>query len=127
MNLHSIVRNYIGAVNPQLIASIQFSTGYTTNADGTQVPAYAPAVTRKVQAQALQFRDLMQVNGLNLNGTKLAMYIDGDIEGVDRPTKRGGDLITLPDGTIWLVVLVLENWSKSAGWTKVAVVKQNGS
>jgi len=40
---------------------------------------------------------------------------------------KGGDLITEPDGTVWLVTTELEAWSASAGWTKVAVTQQNGS
>ena len=35
--------------------------------------------------------------------------------------------ITLPDGSVWLVALILEGWSRSAGWTKAAITLQDGS
>jgi hypothetical protein len=47
--------------------------------------------------------------------------------GVSRPDGKGGDLITLPDGTVWLTAMVLENWGFMDGWTKLAIVKQDGS
>lgn len=127
MNLSGIVGGYVAAINPWVTASIQLSQGYTTNPDGHRVPAYTPAATIQVQMQAMTYRDLMQVDGLNINGEKRAMYINGTWEGVARPDGRGGDLITLPDSSVWLVVQVLENWGYQDGWTKVAVVRQNGS
>lgn len=127
MNLSGIVGGYVASINPWVTASIQISQGYTTNPDGDRVPAYAPAVSLQVQMQAMTYRDLMQVDGLNINGEKRAMYINGTYEGVARPDGRGGDLVTLPDSSVWLVVQVLENWGYQDGWTKVAVVKQNGS
>lgn len=124
MNLHSLVGPAIAAVNPMLVAQFQQSAGSTTQADGTRVPAYAAAVPVQAQCQALSFKDLQQISGLNLNGEKLAMYVNGLWEGVARPAAKGGDLLTLPDGSIWLVAQQLENWSRTAGWTKVAAVRQ---
>jgi hypothetical protein len=44
-----------------------------------------------------------------------------------RVTNQGGDLITFPDGSVWLVVMILEAFSQTAGWTKAAITLQNGS
>ena len=79
------------------------------------------------QLQALSSRDLRQIEGLNLQGTLRALYLTGDLEGVVRPTLKGGDLIILPDASVWLVTLVPEPWNLTAGWTKAIVVLQNGS
>ena len=98
-----------------------------TNADFVQVPAYAVAVPVMVQKQPLTFKDLHQVSGLNLNGEKSAFYVNGNWQGVSRPTAQGGDLITLPNGQEWLVEMLLENWSLTSGWTKIAAVLQNNS
>jgi hypothetical protein len=38
--------------------------------------------------------------------------------------QKGGDLITLPDGTLWLTVQVLEDFSVTSGWVKVAATLQ---
>lgn len=127
MNLNALVAPIVAAINPWTCASFEQSTGSTTNPDGSRAPAYAPAVAVSVQVQAMGYKDLAQVSGLNQNGEKRAMYVDGDWKGIDRPTARGGDLITLPDASVWLVVQVLENWHDTAGWVKVAVTKQNNA
>ena len=125
MNLHNLVAGAVSAINPAITASIQRSTGYVTAADGTRTPSYAAAVSVQAQVQALEYNDMVQLSGLNIQGEKRAMYLNGNWEGVSRPDRRGGDLITLPDGSVWLVVQVLENWASQDGWVKVAVTRQN--
>jgi hypothetical protein len=127
MNLHGIVGPYVSAINPWVTASVRKSQGYATNPDGKRVPSYAPATDIQAQKQPLQYRDLVQVDGLNINGEKCALYITGDYQAVVRSDKEGGDLITLPDGSVWLVVMQLENWHMTSDWVKVACTKQNGS
>jgi hypothetical protein len=124
LNLHGIVSGVIGAVNPQIIASIQCSTGYTTNGDGSRTPSYAEPVDVKCQIQALQYNDLVQTDGLNIQGARRKIYMSGHWAGLVRVDQKGGDLITMPNGDIYLVVLVLEHWPD---WTSVAVTLQNGS
>ena len=125
MNLHAIAGNYVSAVNPWMTATIQMSNGYTTAADGSRTPAYKPAQSVQAQIQAMTYNDLVQTSGLNIQGEKRAMYLNGNWAGVVRQDKKGGDLITLTDGSVWLVTLVLENWQFNDGWVKVAVVRQN--
>lgn len=123
MNLHGIVSPLIGSVNPFVPASMQVATGYTTNADGSRNPTYS-SVTGSAQVQALTFKDLQQLSGLNLNGTRRAIYFYGDFNGVVRPAQKGGDLVTLTDSTnvgTWLIAQVLEQWPN---WCKVAVTLQ---
>lgn len=124
MNLHGIVSGAIGSVNPFVSATIQVSTGYTTTADFRQVPSYDTHAA-SVQVQALTFEDLKKLDGLNIQGIRRALYIAGAWNGVIRADARGGDLITMPDGTVWLAVLELEAWPD---WTKIAVTRQmNGT
>ncbi len=127
MNLHSICTGYISVINPPLLCSLQSSTGYTTSGDGTRVPAYAAPVDIYCQCQALQYNDIAQTNGLNIQGKRLAMYINGDWEGLVRSDSKGGDLITTPDGQVWLCAMVLENWSLTSGWTKICATLQDDS
>ena len=125
MNLHAIAGPIVAIVNPWVLAQYRQPTGtYTTAADGTRTPIYLPDVDLLVQRQALSPSDLRQIEGLNLGGEKAALYVQGDIKGTVRGEQRGGDLFVMPDGTTWLVVQALENWGTTAGWTKVAVVKQ---
>ena len=133
MNLQQITAGAVNAVNPMVPVTIKISDGtYTTGADFTRVPNYTVVTGVMAQIQALSFRDIMQVEGLNLQGTRRAIYLQGDVEGLVRSSSKGGDLIIMPDGTIWLVAMVLESWlqntgSNDPGWCKVAVTLQNNS
>lgn len=122
MNLHGIVAPYIGIVNPFIDATLKQSAGYTTNPDGTQVPAYT-LTPISIQVQALSGGDLQKLAGLNIQGINNAVYISGEAEAVDRVNRKGGDLLVFNKQS-WLVVTILEDWPN---WCKVAVVLQNGS
>lgn len=124
MNLHNIVAPCIAAVNPMITAAWKQSSGATVAPDYSRTPQYVTVNGVQVQSQALTYKDLMQLDGINLGGESRAYYVNGNIEGVSRPDARGGDLFELTDGSTWLVVHVLENWSFTSGWTKCAVVKQ---
>ena len=121
MNLHGIVSNAIGMINPNVLITIERSTGFTTSANGRQVPAYAAPATVLAQVQSLTFGDLTQIEGLNIQGERRAVYINGRTDGVIRPDQKGGDLVTLPDGTKWLNVHVLEYWPD---WCKFVITRQ---
>lgn len=127
MNLNAVANGVAVAVTPNLSATIQISAGSTVNADRSRTPTYTTFTDVPVQVQALSFRDLQQVDGLNLQGIRRAIYINRRIDGLVRQDNKGGDLITLtdgPDAGVWLVAMVLEYW---ADWTKVACTLQNGS
>ena len=124
MNLHSIASQYVTAVNPNITVSIRKSTGYTTGADGRRVATFDDPVLVQAQMQSLQYNDIVQLDGLNIQGERRALYLAGDWDGIQRADGRGGDLITFPDGSVWLVAIVLENWSFQDGWVKVCVTRQ---
>lgn len=131
MNLHGMAAGAIQAVNPFVMGDVQVSAGLpTTNPDGSRTPRYRPIVRAPMQVQPVSYRDLQQLDGLNLQGTQRTIYINGKIDGLVRPTNLGGDLITLPptpgfpQGSIWLVVKVIEQWPD---WCSVAATLQNGS
>lgn len=79
------------------------------------------------QVQALGYKDLQQVDGLNLNGTRRKIYLFGVSSGVVRSLQKGGDLLTDGNGDVWLVAMVLEQWQHGEGWASVAVTLQDGS
>lgn len=106
--------------------------GIGTYALNNQQPDVAPiAMTTSLsllaQVQPMTKADLMQLEGLNLNGDKKKIYMNGSIDGVVRVELKGGDLVTLPNGQVWLVVQNLEGFSDTAGWVSAAMVLQNGS
>lgn len=125
LNLHGMASGLISQVNPSIPASVQVSTGYAVGADGSPVPSYAAAVTVQAQVQPLSWRDLQQLDGLNLQGTRRAIYLYGRIDGIVRASSRGGDLITIARGPYagaYLVALVLEQFPD---WCKCACTLQN--
>lgn len=128
MNLNAIAGPVVAAVNPPTPATVRFSGGSTTNADGTQSPKYlTPATPVSAQVQPLSFRDIQQIEHLNLQGMRVAIYLNGELDGLVRVNKKGGDLITIASGVhrgVYLVAQVLEQWE---GWVKVAATLQNGS
>jgi hypothetical protein len=124
VNLHGIAGPCVAAVNPWVTVSIAASAGYATAPDGKRTPAYADPVSMFAQAQPLTFRDLAQLDGLNLQGERRALYLNGNWNGIVRSEVKGGDLVTLPDDSLWLVALVLENWWLTDGWCKCAVTRQ---
>jgi hypothetical protein len=128
MNLHQFVAGAVGMVNPFVPVSIRASAGSTTGDDGIQTPAYATPIDGvPAQIQPMASRDLRQVEGLNLQGTLKAIYVNGELDGIVRVTLKGGDLVDFPDGSVWLVVQVVEGFNMSAGWTKAVICLQNGA
>jgi hypothetical protein len=127
MNLHNIVSGAIAQVNPFITVMLQASIGYETLPSGKRVPLYAEAYPYEAQMQSLQYNDIQQLSSLSIQGQMRALYLNGNWNGVVRADGKGGDLITLPDNTVWLVTLVLENWAFKDGWVKVAVTLQDGS
>lgn len=126
MNLHGIVAPAIATVNPFVTATLKRSTGYATAADGTRTPSYTDVPGVAVQAQALSYSDLEHLDGLNIQGVRRAVYLNGSALGVVRELQTGGDLFvfppgTFPEGNIWLVAHVLESWPD---WCKCALTLQ---
>lgn len=125
MNLHDVASGLIGVVNPFQLIDVQVSTGSTTNPDGTRAPQYVVVLQVSAQLQELSSADLRQLDSLNIQGATRMMYLDGRLDGVVRVSAKGGDLVTLCDGTVWLTTQVIERWDE--GWVKVGLTLQDGS
>ena len=123
MNLHGIVSNVISAINPlEKIVILRSIGANVTKPDGTRQPQYANPVAVMAQVQSLTADDLRQIDGLNIQGVKRAIYINGRTDGIIRRDQKGGDLIIRSDGHTWLNVHVLEYWPD---WCKFVVTMQN--
>jgi len=121
MSLQDIAFGAVAVINPPVLATIMQATGYTIDDDGSQVPSYATFNDVPVQMQALSNDEIHQVEGLNLQGNKQAVYLAGsDWSGLVRNAGKGGDLFVI-GGDTWLVATVLENWPD---WVKLALVQQ---
>jgi hypothetical protein len=79
------------------------------------------------QVQPMTWRDIQNVDGLNLQGTRYKIYLYGEIDGLVRPERKGGDLIIIPSGRhagTYLVAQVLEQFPD---WVSAACTLQNGA
>jgi hypothetical protein len=124
MNLRGIANSATRAVNQNIDATVRVSAGYDTKPGGNRVPRYAELPLR-AQVQALQYNDMVHLDGLNIQGIRRAIYLNGTIGSVKRINRQGGDLITIktgPNAGTWLVALVLEQWPD---WAKCAVTLQD--
>lgn len=108
-------------MNPFINATLRQSNGYTTQADGTQMPSYLDTPVY-LQVQSLTGGDLQKLSGLNIQGVNSKVYFSGQGDGLVRLNRKGGDLLIFNKQT-WLVVTVLEDWPN---WVSLAVVLQNG-
>ncbi len=132
MKLHAIAAPIVAAVNPPVRGQLRRSTGYTTGASGKREPTYADDEELSMQVQGLTGPELKLVDGLNIQGLLRSVHLPGDVKGVDRKSRAGGDLIAFDDGadippalsnTVWLVELVHETWDTS-DWCRVIISKQ---
>lgn len=127
MDLRTLANSVSNSINPNMVISVQASSGYTIGGGLKQVPTYAAAFDAFGQVQALDGTELKQLDNLNLQGVLRSIYIRGPLAGIIRPATKGGDLVTIADPAplqfrgIWLVVKVFETWPL---WTKCAICLQ---
>jgi hypothetical protein len=122
MNLLGDVIGFISSINPMVQATVQKSTGYTTNADGTQVPTYTTLVAN-VQVQGLverEFAVLHQVDNQSMNSVNRKMFAFGSINMNIRAIHEGGDILQIGT-TYWKVVRIFETWPD---WCAVVIRQQ---
>lgn len=110
MNLHSIVRGSITAINPDVVVTVRLSQGFTVDDNFRQVPTYRTFTGVRAQVQPLSTDDLGQVDALNLQGTHRTIYLNGAVAGLVRATSQGGDVVMTPDNRQWLITMVPEQW-----------------
>lgn len=85
------------------------------------------SMTLLAQIQAMTGGDLRHMDMLNLQGSHRAIYVSFPLSGAARVSLKGGDVVTFPDGTVWLVNQNQEPFFLTAGWQKVIVTLQDGA
>lgn len=121
MNIFGAASNTVAIINPPVPALLHASNGSVENADGSLTPAYVD-VAISIRVQAMSSSDLQQVENITQQTDMRAVYIVGDIKGIDRSHQFGGDLLTFY-GSDWLVTQQLEMWGEGR-WSKLAVTRQ---
>ncbi len=87
----------------------------------------ATSLVLLAQIQPISTRDLAQLDGINLGGVRWKAYLNGEVDSIVRPERKGGDLITISSGRhqgVWLVIQVIEQFPD---WCSCAIVQQNGA
>ena len=125
MNLRGIANKYTQITNINVRINWIQSTGYTTNNAGKRVPTTI-ILTVDAQIQALSANQLAHTDGLNISGVKRSVYMYGNVAGIVRADKLGGDILVFPEipngsNRNWLVTQVLETWPD---WCHVLVTLQ---
>ena len=123
MDLRGFTTGAINAINRFETVAVSVSTGYAIAGDGSTLPSYA-AYPMSADVQALGYRDLLQIQGMNIQGTRRKLYFNGEVDAIVRELNAGGSLITRSDATVWKVAYVLEQW---ATWCAVVITLQDGS
>lgn len=129
LNLHDIVRTSIVANHPDEMVWRYRSTGQM-NLAGKIVPTYAEPVQLQAQIQSESDAALYHSNRADENSNTKAFYLytsfnmEERVAGIIRPLGRNGDMFYRPsEGTWWLVVAVVEDFS-DVGWSKVRCTLQ---
>jgi hypothetical protein len=104
----------------------------SASGNGQRQPIFTVTPNVPMQFQALSSDELRHVDALNIATTMRAVHMNGDIQGLDRPGVRGGDILLAPTGLTgaamdtFLVVQVLESFDAS-GWCRLAVALQQAT
>ena len=107
---------------PGGIGTYALSQGQNVNSE-----AMTTSLILSGDVQPISTRDLAQLEGINLGGIKWKIYLNGEVDSIVRPEKKGGDLISISTGRhqgVWLVVAILEQFPD---WCCAAISQQNGS
>jgi hypothetical protein len=106
---------------PGGVGTYSVGVGQTLGSTAMTTTAPAPA-----QVQPVTWRDLQQLEGVNLGGVRWKAYLFGQVDAIVRSERKGGDLIVISTGRhqgTWLVAQILEQFPD---WCCCAIVLQNG-
>ena len=128
INVRAAANAQTRVVNPNVSAELWKSTGSTTSPSGKRTPTYRKLPVT-LQVQSLTYSDIQQLDGLNIEGVRRAIYTSTQIAAIIRVQQKGGDLIVfpkgtpgVPEGTTWLAAHTLERWSN---FCKIAITLQD--
>jgi hypothetical protein len=113
MNLHAIVAGAIGAVNAHEQITLWRCTGITTN-KGIVTPQYQTE-TRRAQIQAPSASDLQLNERVAKAPHAIKAWMDAPASTINRLSQTAGDIIQRADGSFWLIVGTVHDYSPE-GW-----------
>ena len=121
LNLHSIVRGAITAVNADETVTLYQAQGQV-NEYGLVRALYSEPQSVQAQVQNATSADLAHLNNMSQSAEAMRFYLYADASfppaGLIRPFVRTGDMIQRDDGTWWLVTSTPDDFAR-AGWVCV--------
>lgn len=121
MNLHDIVAGAIGAVNAHEQITVYHCTGITTS-KGIVTPVYE-ALSKRAQIQAPTASDLQLNERVAKAEHVIKAWVDAPASTINRVSQTAGDIIKRADGSYWLIVATVHDYSKE-GWLCCLAVLQ---
>lgn len=117
-NMHNVVRGAIQVVNKDVPGTVYISTG-RSNIRGILTPTYA-SVDALLQVQAQEHSPLNQQRGLEYSNAFLTVYAYGNFSDVERPSGKGGDVVSMKGG--WYYISQVFEWWPD--WSSFEVTRQ---
>lgn len=122
MNMHGIVSNAIGAINPFINAVLRENTGFTIALDGSRGPTFNDYVAQ-IQVQAQTEDQLALSANQGYQGILRSVYLNGNWTGIVKSDQTGNDELYF-NGYRWMIYHVIEIWPD---WCHVLVAQQTKS
>ena len=113
MNLHNIVRGVISSINAD--ENIKLYTFVEMENVKGKVTAVYSVSDRIAQVQAPSASDIKLYDKMAEAEHRIKVYIEAPASSINRVTQSAGDMIQRADGTYWLIVGTVDDFSKE-GW-----------
>ena len=130
LNLHGIVYNAIGAVNPHTTVEWYRAKPTITNGFERECPQWCEPIEIKAQIQSESEATLFHSDNIGKSSTTRKVYLFSRAKLKIQPAPsmrvvgRGGDVLRFPDGTWWGITAIVEQFS-NVGWCSVRVTMLN--
>mgnify|MGYP001451726312 FL=1 len=126
INVRSLANMATQNVNPNRMVTLEVNQGYAVNEYGEQVAAFLSEEV-DIQSQSLSNSDKRLLDGINLQGEYITIYVYGAVDGIRRWIQKGSSRFIFPaygesDPVVWNVEMVAESWPT---WTRVIACRQS--
>ena len=126
INVRSLANMATQNVNPNRMVTLEVNQGYTVNEYGEQVASFLSEEV-EIQSQSLSNSDKRLLDGINLQGEYITIYVYGAVDGIRRWIQKGSSRFIFPaygesDSVVWNVEMVAESWPT---WTRVIACRQS--
>lgn len=126
INVRSLANMATQNVNPNRAVTLEVNQGYTVNDYGEQIEAFLSEQV-EIQSQSLSNSDKRLLDGINLQGEYISIYVYGAVDGIRRWIQKGSSRFVFPayceeEPVTWNVEMVAESWPT---WTRVIACRQS--